>query len=406
MARENGPRAMVKNARGRLDDDQDHILRFSEAIDPEDPRDGPKKATRTVETYTDALRRFEDRAGGSLLELDTDEVLDTFREMKEYLGDQSLSQYQSAVKAFYRWSDGHGVDAEEIAVSTASDPAVDVDKVLTTEEFHQLREAAAGPRERAIIDLLGFTGQRLRVIQTLRVQDVKPEEGRTGRYRINESAEGLKGADKAMARRPLLGAKAAVREWLGYHPTGEPEDYLITTLPTSSRGEPGSMVAQNTVRRAVKQAAEKAGIEKPVNPHAFRHFFATVAYRDYNMAPSTIRRLLGHGPNSRIMETTYRHLGDDDIMDDAEENFPGADDGEDVDEAENPMTPPVCPTCARALDGHTKCPRCGERFGPDTDADPLEDQLGQALGTLAREDPDLAHRLIEAADMVAPGDDD
>lgn len=376
MARENDLRAKIEAARSRLSDDQEHIHDFSVVIDPESPRSGPKKAPRTVETYTDNLRRFEERAATSLVAMTTEDVLEAVKDLGDELSSDYVGQIQSAIKAFYRWSEDHDVDPEAIAVSTTSEPAIDEQSILSPTEFHAIRDEAEDARARCIIDLFGFTGQRIRVIQTLRVGDVKPDDGPTGRYRLNRDADGLKGADKAMTRRPLLGAKASVRDWLSFHPTMDPDDYLITTRPTTSRGEPGSMVAQNTIRRAIKKAADRAGVDKPVNPHAFRHFFATTAVRDYGMDPDVVRRLLGHGSGSRIMETTYRHLNDDDVIADAEESYPGVE-LEEGDQQENPLTPPICPTCSRPLDGHKECPQCGELFGPDSDGGPPDELFGQ-----------------------------
>lgn len=371
MARDDQLAAKVEQSRERLTNPEVHdfenaeeLLAYSRAIDPNTARAGPTKSLRTVETYTDNLRRFQNRAGACLTDMDTEAVLSVFNEMAEELAAESVSQYQSAVKDFYRWHDGHDVDPDEIAISSTADPGIDEQSVLSKEEYHKLRDAASDSRARCIIDLLGYTGQRVRVIQTLRVKDVAPENGATGSYWINTDAEGLKGAEKAMSKRPLLGAKNAVKEWLDYHPTGNPEDYLITTLPSSSRGEPGSMVAQNTIRRAIKQAAEKVGIEKPVNPHAFRHFFATAAKRDYDMDDETIRRLLGHGAKSRIMETTYRHLSDHDVISDAERSY-----GVETEEDQGSFTPPVCPTCDEPLsDGSKACSNCGAVFSPDAEA--------------------------------------
>jgi integrase len=361
MARDNGPTAKIQRARERLSDDHHDAIRdWSRAIDPNTPQNGPTKSARTVETYTDNARRFQDRLDQPLLDATTDDVLDGFSQLAEE-GSQSVAQYQSAVKSFYRYHDTHTVDVDAIAVSTGSDPGIDEQTILTPEEFHSIREAADNPRNRCIVDLFGYTGQRIRVIQTLRVQDVDPSAGATGAYWLNNDADGLKGAEKAMQKRPLLGARRSVMDWLDYHPTGDPDDHLITVMPSAGRGTPGDIVAQNTIRRSIKHAADRAGIDKPVNPHAFRHFFATTAKREYDMDDETIRRLLGHGANSRIMETTYRHLSDDDIVTSAEASF-----GADVDDDQT-LTPPTCPTCGVPLrPGLDSCPTvtCNEVFAP------------------------------------------
>jgi hypothetical protein len=59
-------------------------------------------------------------------------------------------------------------------------------------------------------------------VLNLRLKDVKPDEGI---FYLNDDDGDLKGAN---GKRPLLGAGKAVREWKRQHPTGDPDDYLIT----------------------------------------------------------------------------------------------------------------------------------------------------------------------------------
>ena len=375
-----GPRSKAERARERADCET--IIAFSKAIDPNSPLGGEKKSLRTVETYTDKLRILQDRSEKKLLELTTLELVELFEGLQEDYSGRSVEQFLSACKAFYRHFDDHDVSINDITIKPNDDKSVDLETVLTRQEFHNLRDEMENPRDRCIIDLLAYTGQRIRVIQTLRIKDVDPHEGETGTYRINTTVDGLKGVDKAMKKRPLLGAKRSVTDWLSYHPTKEPTDYLITVIPGwGGHGTPGEMVAQNTIRRPIKNAAKKANIDKPVNPHAFRHYFATAAKTEFGMDDETVRRLLGHGANSRIMETTYRHLSDDDIIKDAEKAF-----GADVEERRT--TPPMCPTCYVPLPGGLKsCPTasCNEVFDPDATS-----QTGLAQNLTNLDSSDLA----------------
>lgn len=68
----------------------------------------------------------------------------------------------------------------------------------------------------------------------------------------------------------------------------------------------------------IEDAAKKAGIEKSVTPHKFRHAQATdLVKRGYNEA--IIRKKLGWAPKSGMIER-YQHLNDDDVINATLEN--------------------------------------------------------------------------------------
>lgn len=182
-----------------------------------------------------------------------------------------------------------------------------------------------------------------------------------GVYCLNTDELGLKGADENGKKRPLLGAERPVYDWLKNHPTGEPEDFLITCLPSANRGTPGEQLSQSNIRTRLKIIADEAGMSKPPNPHNFRHYFVTVCKRDYKMDDATIKHLIGHGPGSNIMETTYQHPNDDDHID-AAEVAAGLREPED----ESPLTPPVCTVCGETLGPAAKaCEAYGAVYTPD-----------------------------------------
>lgn len=403
--------------------DKDLIREFLDAIDENvstvnfrnEHGQRETKAYSTLHNYCQALKRVCELSERSLTSFDdVNEINRLFDEFQrgshpnvkdDGYGKGTLTQWQSAVTKFYEYHTDLGMAHDEIVVKAQDDSKVDDRDMFSREEVQAMRDAVDNPRDRCILELLLNTGQRIRAIQTLRVKDVDTEEGI---YYLNTDEYGLKGADKNGKKRPLLGAKRAVYDWLKDH-QGEPDDYLITSLPSANRGNHGEKLSQSNIRRRLKIVADEAGIDKPPNPHNFRHYFVTVCKRDYNMDDATIKHLIGHHPGSNIMETTYQHLNDDDHIESAEVAA-----GLREEEQESPLTPKVCPTCSEPLDpSDVACSACGTVFGPNAktahdeiqedmkegykQTDPDDDETMEELEAIeqALDDPEVKQLLLE-----------
>lgn len=392
--------------------DADAIREMLDALDPEvhgtvfrhNGNGSETKQSKTLANYTGRLRLAATEVEGDLLDQTTESINQLMADFASGDADLapaggyskgSVGQYQSALKAFYRYHDGHDVDPEEIPVFAPEKTHVDDRDMFTVDEVTAMREAIESERERCLFELLAYTGQRIRAIQTLRVKDIDLENGV---LYLNENAEGLKGAT---GKRPLLGAEAYVRRWLDYHPTKDPDDYLITPKATGG-GEPGGMLTQDTIRYHLRKIADKAGVEKDVHPHIFRHYFTTIAKRDYDMDDAYIKHLRGDAPGSNVMETTYRHLSDDDAVDHARVKT-----GEKDPEPESPLSPEKCPTCGEILEPNAKaCGNCGQVFTPDAKSvvDQIDADVKQDYADTDPEDTSTKQKIDDLDDLLADPD--
>jgi len=281
------------------------------------------------------------------------------------VAENTIHQNQIAWRKFARFHQdhpkGHDVilDPDEIVLVDREETKVDERDMFDSAEVKALREACQNKRDRALLEMLIYTGQRHNALRKLTYDDVKPSLGESGVVYLPDE-EGMKGAE---GKRPLLGAQKAAREWKRSHPTQEPADAFFTHIYDWSGHdtiEPGDFLSRQTFGQIPKRIAERAGVDKPTNPHQFRHYFAHSSVANHGMSMDTVRHLLGHAPGSRELERTYQHLVDDDYIENAEMDMGLRD------ERQESLTPPQCVQCDEPLEpSWSICPNCEYVYGPD-----------------------------------------
>ncbi|GAA0475008.1 site-specific integrase (plasmid) [Halococcus dombrowskii] len=398
----------------------DILLEYADAVDRTKARhqiideDGNavSLSLNTAKRYV-ANTRIHATHGIDFSDTSADEVNDVLIWMHDEAGksDSTLATYVGALKLLFEFRD-LGVEPENLRTfSSDSSPRHDQTDLFDDSDIQALRQAAEETRfpkrDRAFLELLIFTGQRVTALLTLRMEDVDVEEGYI--YLNAEYADkydGLKGALRRGRKRPMFGAKKSVQQYKRYHPYKDHDNpFFFVSDPKSFYGNPEKFWSKSASKSLLRRLKEMAEIEKPTNPHNFRHYFATIMYRDYGLRPETIKMLLGHVKGSTVFETTYSHVIDADHIATAEEAV-----GIKEPESSNPLTPEICPTCNELLqDDWRACPSCGEEFGPaiendiDAAADNLQDEVtDRALDS----DTDLSEGDAAVLDAVLDAVDD
>lgn len=317
----------------------------------------------------------------------------------------TIRAYQNSARMFYRYHDV-GVDHEQIAVFEANDNSINPRDMLTPEEIAKARETPDHARDQCILDMLLYTGLRNNGLRTLRIKDIDTD---AKEWYFNDEEDHLKDIHQPQAPRPLLGAVAAVREWLSYHPYGDdPDAYLIVGKPKWQTVDPHEPVSDRTIERVMDGIKEDAEIEKPMHPHMMRHNFVTLCKREYDLDNETVKFLIGHGPDSDVMQTTYAHLSGDDHKQKAEVAA-----GLREEDEQSSLTPDHCLVCDEPLPPYAKsCPRCATAYTPDgrstqeqindsmfesaNEAETEQEQMDVAeYREFVRENPNLAQEIQE-----------
>jgi len=168
-------------------------------------------------------------------------------------------------------------------------------EILTPDEIRALaaecsKTTSYGIRNRALIVVLYRTGLRLSEVLSLRPKDINLEIGAVVVLHGKGNRMRTVGIDP--------GANPHIEAWLGRRETlSLPVDApLFCTLK-------GGPLAANTLRSTLQSLARRAGIEKRVHPHGFRHTHAYELMMEGIPMP-IIQRQLGHVS----LATTDRYL--------------------------------------------------------------------------------------------------
>lgn len=366
-------REQLSRLRERGEIHEEDADRIETALDAKDERKAavlaPDSGTCALRSLSSYCRRLAMLARErKLSDLDADGVnllIDDLRTGDTEVGpadgyaDGTMSATTAALSAFYEVNDELGVEPSDITSISSGNAAIDVHTTLDREDIEALRAEITNTRDRALFELLTQTMQRIRAIQTLRVRDIDLENGV---FTLNTEPGGLKGAS---GKRPLLNAEGPVRRWMQDHPTKDPDDYFITSLASASRGTPGEQLTQAHINRRLQALAERSGIEKPANAHAFRHYGVTVARRAHDMGWDEIA-FMGGWAGPETPRQIYQHLSDEDYIEKVEIQF-GVREPEDTDGTQEMTT--TCQACDAVLSAGAKaCPECGTVFAYDAKA--------------------------------------
>jgi site-specific recombinase XerD len=259
--------------------------------------------------------------------------------------------------------------------------------LLTPDDIKKLANQTNNLRDRALVMVLFESGARVGEAQEIRVKDVVFDKygalldlhGKTGSRRIR-----------------LISSAPSISNWLLDHPEkSEPqfhESYLFASLWGKNRGGYLSYVQINLLLR---EAAKKAGIQKPVRPHWFRHSRATMLARQ--LPEAVMCEFFGWKPGSKEVGT-YTHLSAKNI-DNAILKLHGIKAEEDQDTKR--FEPIVCPRCGIKNDPGAKyCSGCSlgldEKSVMEFDRQKeLESTLGSVTLESLKKNPELEKYIGE-----------
>ncbi|MBP7053720.1 MAG: tyrosine-type recombinase/integrase [Phycisphaerae bacterium] len=273
--------------------------------------------------------------------------------------------YRVAVKKFFKWlrgCDEKGVYPPEVRWISTN---VSIDKqelphnLPNEEDVKKMIEAAEHPRNKALIASLYESGCRIGELAALRIGDVNFDE--YGAYMIVHGKTGSR-------RVRLVFSAPILASWMNVHPDkSDREAPLWVVIGTTKniardaakagtrKSDWGYAMKYRAIAKMIKELAQKAGVQKKVNPHAWRHARAT--FLANKLTEQQLKHMFGWGQASR-MAATYVHLSGRDV-DDALLAVYGMKKTHDNDNASQ-LSPADCPRCKEPNEyNNVFCKKCG-----------------------------------------------
>lgn len=290
------------------------------------------------------------------------------------ISDETKRQYKIILKVLFKWLNGGEYPEQVKWLKTSSKSKNDKlpEDLLTEDDVKRMIDAADNPRDKALIALLWETGARIGEIYDLKVGDFQDHT-----YGLQIVIRGKTGA----RRLPLIESVPYIRAWLNAHPEKNNKDAPVwVNIGTKGKGK---KVGYRALLKMLNEVAKRAGVDKPVNPHHFRHSRAT--YLANRFTEAQMCEWFGWVQGSDV-PARYVHLSGRDI-DVAYARIHGIKDEKVPDKSK--LTP-------------IDCPRCGEKNAPDAR---FCHRCGQAL-TLeaAMEVEEAESKVLEAFASLKDGD--
>lgn len=301
------------------------------------------------------------------------------------LSDATKRDYRTILKMFYKWlNDGTYPEKVEWITTTKKRSNNTLPKdVLTEKDIEKLIKAANNTRDRALISMLWETGARIGELIDLTIGDI--EDHKHGKKLVIRGKTGAR-------RIPLISSVPHIQAWLNNHPRQDEKNApLWVNLGTANRN-PGEQIQYRTITKQLNKSAEKAEIEKPVNPHHFRHSRAT--YLASRFTESQLCEWFGWVQGSD-RPADYVHMSGRDI-DGAYARLHGIEDEEEPEESR--LTPEDCPRCGAKNDPKASfCQNCGQALTREA-FEGVEEQEGKASRVLSEViTEDEAEKIVAAA---------
>jgi site-specific recombinase XerD len=216
------------------------------------------------------------------------------------LSRHSVHSYLRAIGHYLKWARAEG---EVVSGAKPQMPRLPhrVLNVLSREQIRSMEDAATTERDKLVVRVLADSGLRLSELLGLTRDDLI-EQGRDRYLKVR----GKGARERLVPVQPSLYARLR-----RYADRGRPQDaasdrIFLTLRRSRITGDYEPLQTRGVQELTAVLAAKVEIHDRPTNPHAFRHAFATWCLRR-GMNPIQLQRILGH-QSLEMISTVYGHL--------------------------------------------------------------------------------------------------
>ena len=339
-------------------------------------------SVRRVMKYLLYLPKLADMLGEDFRKADKEDIKKVIASIERgHYAEWTKCDLRVMLKRFYKWFEGEDEFYPKKVrwIKTTFDKVKKTlpEDILIQSEIKKMIEAASHIRDKAMIFTLYESGCRIGELLTMRIKNVEFDNfgtiirvhGKTGSRRIR-----------------LVDSSPYLSNWMAHHPhKKDKESALWVSIGTMNHSK---LICYNTARKILMDTAKKAGVDKKVNPHNFRHSRAT--HLANILKESQMSEYFGWVQGTKQTKT-YVHLSGRDL-DKAILEMHGLRKPEDS-RKEKILEPKKCPRCERLNECEANiCCKCGLPLDVKTALE--QEKRGKEMAKLLKSE-DMIEKLIK-----------
>ena len=350
----------------------------------------------TILNYLNTMEIIESELNKDLDSITDDDVMHILDYIEKYTytnKNGKVCEYSDATKyakraGFRRFLHFIGYDTSLIKNKQPTKIKLPGD-ILSKEDIIAMVDAARNARDKAFIITLYETGARISELALMQLKHIEFDNNGA----VLKLLRGKTGSRQVR----VVNASIYLRHWIDAHPRKQEQDAPLWTNIKRNNEQP----SYTSFRSILKRAAKIAGVQKGVNPHAFRH--ARASHLSEYLNEQQMKVYLGWTATSP-MAAAYVNMSDKDV-DDSILKMHGLNT---ENNAIDTMQPDRCPHCHELnMKGAIFCMRCSSSLTYDGTAS-IDAEKFRTMATFnmemmeeALKDPDVLELMQKLQEKIS-----